>query len=70
MQNATRRVALTVIVTLAFVAGCATVPTYNISAEQFRTLYEAPRLQWDFVDYNGKFSGHYGLTLYGLKYAS
>lgn len=64
-----RATALLVLCMLAL-CGCASVPTYNISAEQFRTLYEAPRLQWDFVEYNGKFSGHYWLTLYGLKYAS
>lgn len=60
----------TIILNMLSLCGCASVPTYHISAEQFRTLYEAPRLQWDFVDYSGKFSGHYWLTLYGLKYAS
>ncbi len=65
-----KRATATIMLAMLALCGCASVPTYNISAEQFRTLYEAPRQAWEFADYNGKYSGHYWLTLYGLKYAS
>lgn len=54
----------------ALTAGCAGPERFDITAEQFRLLYESPRPRGKYAQYLGMRNGLHTLSAYELRRAS
>lgn len=69
-QSHSRRWSVVSLLGAALTAGCAGPERFDITAEQFRLLYEAPRPRGKYAQYLGMKNGLHTLSAYELRRAS